>query len=53
MAESCQRAALVFMAMREASGLVELSAFGPMADDLQSLAMLCLAEQRLIDVLLE
>ncbi|MFJ4454395.1 hypothetical protein ACIP1G_10960 [Pseudomonas sp. NPDC089392] len=41
------------MAMRDPSGQVELFAFGPVADDLQSLAMFRLAEQRLINVLLE
>jgi hypothetical protein len=41
------------MAMRDPSGQVELFAFGPVADDLQSLAMFRLAEQKLIDVLLD
>ncbi|MFJ1573005.1 hypothetical protein ACIOAU_15695 [Pseudomonas sp. NPDC088322] len=41
------------MAMRDSSGQVELFAFGPAADDLQSLAMFRLAEQKLIDVLLD
>lgn len=41
------------MAMRDPSGQVELFAFGPVVDDLQSLAMFRLAEQKLIDVLLE
>lgn len=40
------------LAMRDTSGEVELFAFGPVADDLQSLAMFRLAEQKLIDVLL-
>jgi len=41
------------MAMRDPTGRVNLFAFGPVADDLQSLAMFRLAEQKLIDVLLE
>lgn len=41
------------MAMRDPSGQVELFAFGPVADDLQSLAMFRLAEQKLIDALLD
>lgn len=41
------------MAMRDPSGQVNLFAFGPVADDLQSLAMFRLAEQKLIDVLLD
>ncbi|MCW2272389.1 hypothetical protein [Pseudomonas sp. JUb96] len=41
------------MAMRDPSGQVSLFAFGPVADDLQALAMLRLAEQKLIDVLLD
>ncbi|MND99154.1 hypothetical protein D3C80_915310 [compost metagenome] len=41
------------MAMRDPSGQVELFAFGPVADDLQALAMFRLAEQKLIDVLLD
>jgi len=40
------------MAMRDPSGQVELFAFGPVADDLQSLALFRLAEQKMIDVLL-
>ncbi|MFG0844285.1 hypothetical protein [Pseudomonas sp. FYR_5] len=39
--------------MRDPSGQVNLFAFGPVADDLQSLAMFRLAEQKLIDVLLD
>lgn len=41
------------MAMRDPSGQVELFAFGPVADDLQSLALFRLAEQKLIGVLLD
>ncbi|MEG1081695.1 MAG: hypothetical protein RSE44_24410 [Pseudomonas sp.] len=40
------------MAMRDPSGHVGVFAFGPVADDLQTLAMFRLAEQKLIDVLL-
>ena len=41
------------MAMRDPAGQVEVFAFGPVSDDLQSLAMFRLAEQKLIDVLLD
>ncbi len=41
------------VAMRGSSGQVGLFAFGPVADDLQSLAMFRLAERKLIDMLLE
>jgi len=41
------------LAMRCPAGQVEIFAFGPVSDDLQALAMFRLAEQKLIDVLLE
>lgn len=41
------------LAMRSAGGKLEVFGFGPMADDLQALALFRLAEQKLIDVLLE
>lgn len=41
------------MAMRTAEGQVDVFGFGPVADDLQALALFRLAEQKLIDVLLE
>lgn len=41
------------LAMRSPEGQVEVFGFGPAADDLQALALLRLAEQKLIDVLLE
>ncbi|MEZ2877892.1 hypothetical protein ACBQ28_22530 [Pseudomonas lundensis] len=41
------------MAMRDPAGQVEVFAFGPVSDDLQSLAMFRLAEQKLINVLLD
>ncbi|MEC4022178.1 hypothetical protein VSO52_05175 [Pseudomonas fulva] len=41
------------LAMRSPEGQVEIFGFGPVADDLQALALFRLAEQKLIDVLLE
>lgn len=41
------------LAMRSSEGQVEIFGFGPVADDLQVLALFRLAEQRLINVLLE
>lgn len=41
------------LAMLTESGSVEAFGFGPIADDLQSLALFRLGEQKLIDVLLE
>lgn len=41
------------LAMRSSEGKVEIFGFGPVADDLQVLALFRLAEQRLINVLLE
>ncbi|MBA1189331.1 hypothetical protein G7Z99_09750 [Pseudomonas entomophila] len=41
------------LAMRSPAGQVEIFGFGPVADDLQALALFRLAEQKLIDVLLE
>lgn len=41
------------LALRSGSGRVEAYGFGPMADDLQSLALFRLGEQKLIDVLLD
>lgn len=41
------------LAMRSPDGQVEVFGFGPVADDLQALALFRLAEQKLIDVLLE
>jgi len=40
------------MAMRSPEGQVEIFGFGPVADDLQALALFRLAEQKLIDALL-
>ncbi|MFJ5188468.1 hypothetical protein [Pseudomonas fulva] len=41
------------LAMRSPEGQVEVFGFGPVADDLQALALFRLAEQKLIDVLLD
>lgn len=41
------------LAMRSGSGRVAAFGFGPMADDMQSLALFRLGEQKLIDVLLD
>lgn len=41
------------LAMRSGSGRVMAFGFGPMADDMQSLALFRLGEQKLIDVLLD
>ncbi|MGN8259500.1 hypothetical protein ACLEJW_09220 [Pseudomonas sp. SMSB3] len=41
------------LAMRSPEGQVEIFGFGPAADDLQALALFRLAEQKLIDVLLD
>lgn len=41
------------LAMRSPEGQVEVFGLGPVADDLQALALFRLAEQRLIDVLLD
>lgn len=41
------------LAMRSPEGQVEVFGFGSVADDLQALALFRLAEQKLIDVLLD
>lgn len=41
------------LAMRADNGRVEVCGFGPVADDLQALALFRLGEQKLIDVLLD
>ena len=48
--EPCSVGAL---AMRSPAGKVVAYGFGPQADDMQSLALFRLGEQKLIDVLLE
>lgn len=50
---SLEPCAIGVLAMRSSAGSVDTFAFGPAADDLQALALFRLAEQRLIDVLLE
>jgi hypothetical protein len=39
--------------MRTGSGRIEVFGFGPMADDMQSLALFRLGEQKLIEIILE
>lgn len=39
--------------MRTESGRIEVFGFGPMADDMQSLALFRLGEQKLIEIILE
>lgn len=41
------------LAMRSPEGQVEVFGFGPVADDMQALALFRLAEQKLIDELLD